>query len=356
MGPVHDEEDIKGVAGTLYGGTSVDRDDLPGAHTSHVLISCSGYSTPDLSCLRHCAEPFQTSATLAAFILAMILHPDVFAKAQAEIDHVVGSDRLPDFQDRNSLPYVESVVKEVYRYEVVSFQRFILLTHATPSSWHCPVPLGQSFVTIGPSIIRSPNHAAVPHRSMNDDQYRGYDIPANTIIIPNVWSVCPSILVLFLTSSRHRAMTRDEQVYPDAHKFNPERFLNQSGPETDPKDFVFGFGRRQATSRSFWLYHLSSPSRVCPGKAFADANVWIAAACIIAAFEAPVSRNERGEKVVPLPQFTSGFVRCECTISITPPLSLIERNRHPVPFSCDMKPRSRLYSELINQAVDTALP
>jgi Cytochrome P450 len=46
----------------------------------------------------------------------MILHPGVFVKAQAEIDRVVGSDRLPDFQDRTSLPYVESVVKEVYRY------------------------------------------------------------------------------------------------------------------------------------------------------------------------------------------------------------------------------------------------
>jgi hypothetical protein len=45
----------------------------------------------------------------------MVLHPDVFAKAQTEIDRVVGSDRLPDFQDRNSLPYVECVVKEVYR-------------------------------------------------------------------------------------------------------------------------------------------------------------------------------------------------------------------------------------------------
>ncbi|KAH9039121.1 cytochrome P450 [Lactarius pseudohatsudake] len=228
--PIHDEEDIKGVAGTLYG-----------------------------------AAADTTSATLATFILAMILHPDVFAKAQAEVDRVVGSDRLPDFEDRSSLPYVESVVKEVYR-------------------WHCPVPL------------------AVPHRSMNDDQYRGYDIPANAVIIPNVW-----------------AMTRDEQMYPDAHRFNPERFLNQNGLEseqTDPKDFVFGFGRR-----------------VCPGKAFADANVWIAAACIIAAFQVPVSRNERGEKVVPPARFTSGFVR------------------HPVPFSCDIGPRSPLYSELVNQAV-----
>jgi hypothetical protein len=47
----------------------------------------------------------------------MILHPEVFAKAQAEIDRVVGTDRLPDFQDRTSLPYVESLVKEVYRYD-----------------------------------------------------------------------------------------------------------------------------------------------------------------------------------------------------------------------------------------------
>jgi cytochrome P450 len=59
--------------------------------------------------------PLKTSATLAAFLLAMTLHPEVFARAQAEIDRVVGSDRLPDFQDRSLLPYVESVIKEVYR-------------------------------------------------------------------------------------------------------------------------------------------------------------------------------------------------------------------------------------------------
>ena len=56
-------------------------------------------------------------------------------------------------------------------------------------------------------------------------------------------------------------MTRDEQVYPDAHKFKPDRFLNQNGPETDPKDFVFGFGRRQASAyfpqRHFFLAKFS---------------------------------------------------------------------------------------------------
>ena len=39
------------------------------------------------------------------FVMAMILYPDVQKKAQEEIDRVVGSDRLPDFQDRKSLPY-----------------------------------------------------------------------------------------------------------------------------------------------------------------------------------------------------------------------------------------------------------
>jgi cytochrome P450 len=119
-------------------------------------------------------------------------------------------------------------------------------------------------------------------------------------------------------------MTRDEQMYSDAHRFNPERFLSQNGPETDPKDFVFGFGRRQAASHSFWP-HLNSPSRVCPGKAFADANVWMAAVCIIAAFQAPVSLDERGEKVVPPAQFTSGFVRCVRTVSLAPLLLTEEK-------------------------------
>jgi cytochrome P450 len=48
-----------------------------------------------------------------AFFLAMALHPAVQAKAQREIDEVVGGDRLPTFADREDLPYVEAIVKEV---------------------------------------------------------------------------------------------------------------------------------------------------------------------------------------------------------------------------------------------------
>ena len=47
----------------------------------------------------------------------MTLYPEVQAKAQEELDRVIGPDRLPDFYDReaHSLPYLECVIKEVYR-------------------------------------------------------------------------------------------------------------------------------------------------------------------------------------------------------------------------------------------------
>lgn len=57
----------------------------------------------------------QTTSTLATFILAMVLNPQVLHKAQAELDEVVGHSRLPDEKDRPHLPYVSAIVKEVLR-------------------------------------------------------------------------------------------------------------------------------------------------------------------------------------------------------------------------------------------------
>lgn len=61
----------------------------------------------------------QVVSAIYAFFLAMVLYPDVQAKAQAEIDSVVGSDRLPCFNDRDSLPYVDALCKEVLRWHSV---------------------------------------------------------------------------------------------------------------------------------------------------------------------------------------------------------------------------------------------
>ncbi|KAG6333885.1 hypothetical protein ID866_5198 [Astraeus odoratus] len=133
-----------------------------------------------------------TVSAIYGFFLAMTLFPEVQKRAQAEIDAVVGPNRLPTFADRDSLPYVEALVKEVFRWNVVT-------------------PL------------------AVPHRSTADDVHNGYFIPKGAVVIPNVWN-----------------MLHDPCTYSDPMTFNPARFLPVDGkePEMEPRNICFGFGRR----------------------------------------------------------------------------------------------------------------
>lgn len=52
---------------------------------------------------------------LASSILAMVKFPEAAKKAQAEIDEIIGPDRLPNHDDRRFLPYVEAFYREVNR-------------------------------------------------------------------------------------------------------------------------------------------------------------------------------------------------------------------------------------------------
>lgn len=54
-----------------------------------------------------------------AFILAMTLFPEVQAKAQCEIDAVIGRSRLPEISDKDDLPYVNNLIQEVIRWRPV---------------------------------------------------------------------------------------------------------------------------------------------------------------------------------------------------------------------------------------------
>lgn len=145
----------------------------------------------------------------ANFILAMTLHPHVQRKAQEEIDRVVGSHRLPSFEDRNALPYVEALYREVHR-------------------WRPVFPAG------------------VPHATINDDVYKGYYIPKGTLLMPNIWAV-----------------TRNEEKYLEPDSFNPERFFHADGTlNDDTVSYVFGFGRRVCPGRNMadkavWLVIVS---------------------------------------------------------------------------------------------------
>ena len=100
----------------------------------------------------------------------MALYPEVQRAAHAEIDAVLGDSRLPDFSDEDELPYVSAVLKEVLR-------------------WHPVAPLGES------NIVNLQSHmelipacaSGIPHRVTKGDTYKGYFIPAGSIVIGNGW-------------------------------------------------------------------------------------------------------------------------------------------------------------------------
>ncbi|KAG2136036.1 cytochrome P450 [Suillus clintonianus] len=161
-----------------------------------------------------------TTSTLYVFLLAMVLYPEVQARAQAEIDSVIGEtlERLPDWDDRASMPYVNAVIQETLR-------------------WFPVVPLG------------------IPHATVNDDVYEGYYIPKGATVMANTWS-----------------MARNPEKYPNPTKFVPERHMSKvsvEAPSAHGPDisFAFGFGRR-----------------VCVGRHVADASLFAAVVNILAVF------------------------------------------------------------------------
>jgi hypothetical protein len=109
----------------------------------------------------------KTVSTTQTFFLAMAMHPEVLRKAQAEIDAVVGINRLPDFNDRPYLPYVNTIIKETLRWQLV-------------------LPLGKKFFNV---LLRLFIIAGAPHMATEDDEYDGYFIPKGTAVIGAAWYV-----------------------------------------------------------------------------------------------------------------------------------------------------------------------
>ncbi|EIW62160.1 cytochrome P450 [Trametes versicolor FP-101664 SS1] len=204
-----------------------------------------------------------TMTVIRHFLLLMQLHPEVAFKARKEIDSVVGTGRLPTLSDRPSLPYVNAVMSECLR-------------------WGAPVPLG------------------LPHRLMEDDVYNGMVIPCGTLVFANVWN-----------------MTRNPDVFPDPESFNPERYMEEMDAATatarDPRNFVFGFGRRR-----------------CPGSHLIDSSFWIVLASMLATFDiAKEADPSTGQPLEPVIVFENAVFRA------------------PEPFPCSIKPRSSEAARLI---------
>lgn len=133
-----------------------------------------------------------TAGVLSIFVMAMSLYPSFQKKAHEEIDKVIGSERLPSFDDWDQLPYVHAIISELHRWRPVG-------------------PIG------------------FPRRIIQDDVYEGYKIPKGSMIIYNTW-----------------AINRNTTYYTDPEEFNPERFLKTPLP---PQPYPFASGRRVCPGR-----------------------------------------------------------------------------------------------------------
>jgi len=61
----------------------------------------------------------QTVSSMVSLFLALTEYPEVHRRAQRELDSVLGRDRLPTFEDRPRLPYIDALCKEVLRWRMV---------------------------------------------------------------------------------------------------------------------------------------------------------------------------------------------------------------------------------------------
>ncbi|KAF9481944.1 cytochrome P450 [Pholiota conissans] len=149
------------------------------------------FGLSDLETAYACSAPFTAGVTttisvIDVFFLAMLHHPGIMRKAQVELDSVVGSSRMPDFEDAGSLPYIQAIIKESMR-------------------WRPIAPL------------------AVPHNLIADDTYNSMYLPKDSTVVANLYS-----------------MSLDPEEFHRPDQFIPERYLEE-GPHSN---FYFGFGRR----------------------------------------------------------------------------------------------------------------
>ncbi|KAI1774320.1 cytochrome P450 [Hypoxylon cercidicola] len=171
--------------------------ELPTCFARHLLEEKDNLGMSDLEIAYTAGSPFgagvETSAgSLASFLLACVkFGPRFIPEAQAELDRVVGSERLPTFEDLAQLPYIKAVASETLR-------------------WRPVAVLG-----------------GTPHASTADDVYKGMFIPKGSTIIAPLWSI-----------------HLNESDFPEPNEFRPERFIEKRDYPGTFGHSAFGWGRR----------------------------------------------------------------------------------------------------------------
>ncbi|KAJ6588699.1 cytochrome P450 [Mycena capillaripes] len=160
-----------------------------------------------------------SASAISIVIMAAAVFPETQIKVQEQLDRVVGSGKLPTFQDEPDLVQVTAFYLETFRWRPVSAGGFA-------------------------------------HRATKDIIWNGHVIPAGASVYGNHWSIA-----------------RDPIVFPDPERFDPQRWITADGSaiREDLKVFQFGFGRRVSgecleslfinTALLLWAFHISQDSK-----------------------------------------------------------------------------------------------
>ncbi|XP_050701057.1 cytochrome P450 2L1-like isoform X8 [Eriocheir sinensis] len=162
------------------------------------------------------AAGYDTTSNMTRWIILHMAHrPAVQRRVQEELDRVVPRDTLPSHAHRQQLPYLDAVLNEVLRVSLVA--------------------------AIG-----------VPHAAAHDTYLDNYFIPKGTAIV-GYFHFCHF----------------DPNYWDEPEEFRPERFLNESGKLSVPKEAFFPFG---------------AGKRSCLGESLARMELYIFAAALLQNF------------------------------------------------------------------------
>ncbi|KAL5527311.1 hypothetical protein ACEPAG_6102 [Sanghuangporus baumii] len=199
-----------------------------------------------------------TAAAISIVIMAAALFPDAQRQVQEQLDMIVGRDRMPSFGDMDVLTSVTAFYLETFRWRPVSVGGF-------------------------------------PHRATKDIIYGPYVIPEGATVIADHW-----------------ALGRDPEFYPEPEKFDPSRWITETGQINENiKFYNFGFGRR-----------------VCPGQHVANRSVFINTASLLWAFNISQDPSSPIDSLA----FTD------------------TANSHPLPFRAKFEPRISNLRELVEKS------